>query len=48
MSITDDKMFASQVEITWSVKEDEDASVFKKELLALIDAIRMKLRVITN
>jgi Ca2+-binding EF-hand superfamily protein len=48
ISIIEDQQFVNLVETTWSVKEDEDAGVFKEELKALTEAVRMKLRVITN
>ena len=48
MTITKDQDFVKTVENTWSIIEDEDASVYKQQISDLTNALRMKLRVVTN
>lgn len=48
MTITDDSQFVQIIEQAWCISEDEESSVFEEQIKTLTNAIRLKLRVITN
>jgi Ca2+-binding EF-hand superfamily protein len=48
MSLVDDRHFVAMMESAWCIAEDEEAGVFKEQIVFLTKTLREKLRTLSN